>query len=401
MSKARFSTLGAIAAAALALTLGGHVQEAVRPAIVHGPYLQNPTENSVTIIWFTNTPCAAWVEYGTGESPASFPKFGSLVSVAKSSRHGLFDANTTRHEVTVSGLAAGKPYRYRVAAKEILQFAPYEVVYGDTVVSEIYPLRFLEPKKSGFRFQVYQDVHGDVQRLNALFQIPGWEESDLLFFNGDTLSSLDNEAAIFDGFLDFTVSRFAHSLPFVYVRGNHDTRGALARHLDEYFPPRNGRYHYSFGHGPVHFTVLDSGEDKPDDAPVYAGLADFDRYRQAQADWLKEEIKTEAFKKAAYRIVVVHMPLYGGGKGTLAHGIDQITQLWGPLLNEGGVDLAISGHYHRLYKYPPEAGKNAFPIVGAPPNAFVRADVTADSVDLKIIDIKGNTIESLGIKPRR
>lgn len=401
MPKLRISVLHALVIGALAAPLFGLAQDAVKPAIVHGPYLQNPTESSITIIWFTNKPCASWVEYGTGESLTSFPKFGSLISVARSGRHGLFEANTTRHEVTLSGLAAGKPYRYRVVSKEILQFAPYEVVYGDAVVSDIYPLHLLAPKKSGFRFQVYQDIHGDAQKLHDLFQLPGWDTSDLFFFNGDTLSSLDSEEAIFGGFLDFAAGRFAHSLPFVYVRGNHDTRGALARRLDEYFPPRNGRYYYSFDHGPVHFTVLDSGEDKPDDSPVYAGLADFDRYRQAQAEWLKEEIKAEAFTKAAFRVVIVHMPLYGGGKGTLAHGIDQVTKLWGPLLNEGGTDLAISGHYHRLYKYPPEPGKNAFPIVGAPQDALVRADVTADSIDLKIIDIKGNTLDSLTVLAKR
>jgi len=388
--------------AALISPLFGDLQNAARPAIVHGPYLQNPTENSVTVIWFTNKACASWVEYGTGESPAAFPKFGSLVSVAKSGRHGLIDANTARHEVKLGGLVPGKTYRYRVASKEILQFAPYEVVYGDSIVSDIYQFRILDPKKGGFRFQVFQDIHGDALRLNGLFQQPGWETADLLFFNGDTLSSLDTEETIFNGFLDFAAGRFAHNLPFIYVRGNHDTRGALARRLGEFFPPREGLYYYSFDHGPVHFIILDSGEDKPDDSPVYAGLADFDRYREAQAEWLKSEVQTEAFKKAAFRVVLVHMPPFGGGgRGTLAHGVDHLTKLWGPILNEGGTDLAICGHYHRLFKFAPEPGKNAFPVIGAPQDAFIRADVTAASIDLKVMDIKGTTLESLTVSSKK
>lgn len=386
---------------ALIAPLHAHLQNAAKPAIIHGPYLQNPTGNSVTVIWFTNEACTSWVEYGTGESLSTFPKFGSLVSVAKSGRHGLIDANTTRHEVKLGGLVPGKTYRYRVVSKEILQFAPYEVVYGDSVVSDIFQFRILDPKKSGFRFQVFQDIHGDALRLNGLLQQPGWETSDLLFFNGDTLSSLDNEEAIFNGFLDVASGRFARNLPFIYIRGNHDTRGAMARRLGEFFPPREGRYFYSFDHGPVHFIVLDSGEDKPDDSPVYAGLADFDRYREAQAEWLKSEIQTEAFKKAAFRVVLVHMPPFGGGKGTLAHGVDHLTRLWGPLLNEGGIDLAISGHYHRLFKFDPEPGKNAFPIIGGPQDAFIRADVTAVSIDLKVIDIKGNTLETLTVPSKK
>jgi predicted phosphodiesterase len=387
--------------AALISPILGAFQNPVKPAIIHGPYLQNPTENSMTIIWFTNKPCTSWVEYGSGESLPTFPKFGSLISIAKSGRDGLIDANTTRHEVRLSGLLPSKTYRYRVVSKDILQFAPYEVVYGDTVVSDIFQFRILDPKKSAFRFQVFQDLHGDTAKLESLFQQPGWETSDLLFFNGDTLSSLDNENVIFNGFLDLAVGRFARNLPFIYIRGNHDTRGALARHLHEYFPPRNGRYYYAFDHGPVHFVILDSGEDKPDDSPVYAGLADFDRYREAQAEWLRQEIRTEAFTNAAFRIFLIHMPPYGGGKGTLAHGVDHLTKLWGPLLNEGGADLVLSGHYHRFFKIEPEAGKNDFPVIGAPPEAFVRADVTAASIDLKIIDIKGNTLDSRTITSKK
>ena len=391
----------ALLIAALTVPLLARFPTTEKPVLIHGPYLQNPTDHSVTVIWFTNKPCTSWIEYGTGESLATFPQFGSLVSVAKSGRHGLIEANTTRHEVTLGGLVPGKAYRYRVVSKEILQFAPYEVVYGDTVAGDIHSFRILEPKKSNFRFQVFQDIHGDPLRLNGLFRQPGWENSDLIFFNGDTLSSLDSEEAIFNGFLDFAVGRFASDLPFIYVRGNHDTRGALARRLGEFFPPRDGRYYYSFDHGPAHFIILDSGEDKPDDSAVYAGLADFDRYRAAQAEWLKQEIRTGAFKQAAFRIAVVHMPPYGGGKGTLAHGIDHLTKLWGPLLNEGGIDLAVCGHYHRLFKFSPEPGKNAFPVIGAPQDAFVRADVTAASIDLKVIDIKGNTLESLSLSPKK
>jgi hypothetical protein len=47
---------------------------------------------------------------------------------------------------------------------------------------------------------------------------------------------------------------------------------------------------------------LDSGEDKPDTSPVYAGLADFDRYRREQAVWLKSHIQTKAFQEAAFRV---------------------------------------------------------------------------------------------------
>ena len=76
------------------------------PAITHGPYLQNPSSTGMTIIWFTNTKCVSHVEFGEG---------GSLDHVARASRHGLFDAYNTRHEVRLEGLEPEKSlHRYPV-----------------------------------------------------------------------------------------------------------------------------------------------------------------------------------------------------------------------------------------------------------------------------------------------
>jgi hypothetical protein len=300
-------------------------------AIVHGPYLQNPSATSMTIVWCTNKPSVSWVEYGTGESRPTFPAFGSLVHIARSSRHGLIAANETLHRVTIEGLKPGRTYPYRVVAKEVLEFAPYEVLYGQTAAGDMREFRTLDPRAEAFQFDVFQDIHGDPGRLNGLLQIPGGDATGLYFFNGDTVNDLPRESSIFDGFLDVAVSRFASRVPFVYVRGNHDTRGPLARRLEEYFPPRDGRFYSSFDHGPVHFLVLDSGEDKPDDSPVYAGLADFDAYRREESEWLKAEVRSGAYANAPFRIVIVHMPPFGQG-----YTPESLGRLWGPVLNEAG-----------------------------------------------------------------
>lgn len=47
------------------------------------------------------------------------------------------------------------------------------------------------------------------------------------------------------------------------------------------------------------FVVLDCGEDKPDDFPVYAGLNDFDSYRSEQARWFAELIRSKEYRTAA------------------------------------------------------------------------------------------------------
>ncbi len=397
-SRTRFpSALRACLAAVLFLASAALLSPAngERLAIIHGPYLQNPSATSMTLVWFTNKPAASWVEFGTGESKGTFPQFGSLISSVKPSRHGLIAANETRHTVTIERLKPGKTYPYRIVAREIVKFEPYEVVYGESVAGPMTEFRTLDPKAEAFQFDVFQDIHTDPLRLNALLQIPGGDPTELRFFNGDTVSDLSREANIFDGFLDAAVSRFASRSPFIYIRGNHDTRGPLARRLEDYFPTRDGRFYYAFDHGPVRFIVLDSGEDKPDDSPVYAGLVDFDRYRLQEAEWLKAEVKSEAFARSAFRVVLVHMPPFGTGTTP-----ESLARIWGPILNEAGIDVVLSGHYHRLIRIDPAAGRNAFPVLCAPQNALIRAEVRPEGIGLRVIDTQGAVLETLALPLR-
>jgi acid phosphatase type 7 len=357
------------------------------PSIIHGPYLTAPAADAMTILWFTDKPGVSWVEYATGGGFQTFPRFGGLVQTARSSRHGLIAAGGTRHEVRLTGLKPGQAYRYRVATKGMLQFEPYEVVYGPTVLDEIREFRTLDPAAKEFGFRVFQDLHGDPARLERLAARADLERAALVFFNGDTLEALSSEDYIFKGFLDPAVRLFATRLPLVYIRGNHDTRGSWARRLGDFFPGREDRFYYSFDQGPVHFVVLDSGEDKPDDSPVYAGLADFDRYRREQAEWLRREVGSEAYRKAAFRIVLVHMPLFGQG-----YGVDENSRLWGPILDKSGVDLLLAGHYHRLLKVEPTPERNDFPVLAAPQDAVVIASVSEARIEIKIVNSNGDLI---------
>ncbi len=364
--------------------------------ISHGPYLQNLTSEEVTIIWFTNKKCVSSVEYSTGDNFTTFPQWGGLLHRARTSRHGLIDANSERHVVHLKGLTAGKTYRYRVLSKEMLQFEPYEVIYGNTVVSDIYNFTTLDPDKKRISFQVLQDLHDDSERLDSILRAITWNEVDLVFFNGDTLSHLNKENDIFSGFLDVSANHFAGRIPFIFVRGNHETRGPFARNLIDYFPPRESRYYYTFKHGPAFFIILDSGEDKPDDSPVYAGLADFDEYRETQSKWLKEVILREDFKSAAFRIAVFHIPPFSG-----IYSSQEITRLWVPLFNEGELDLAICGHLHERIRHDPVPGKNDFTcIIGSREDSF-RIKVEPDHLKITIMSMKGETLDEFMLPSKK
>jgi acid phosphatase type 7 len=394
MSRIRPLYIRAILLFILAIPSGAYAQ-AAPPVIAHGPLLTNPAPDGMTVVWFTDKPCTSWVEFATGGNFKTFPQFGGLVQIAKPGSHGLIDADTVRHEIRLTGLEPGKAYRYRVVSKSILAFQPYEVVYGPVAMSEIREFRTLDAKRAAFGFVVFQDLHNDAAKLAALAAKADPASADLIFFNGDNVADAGKEEDVFAGLFDPAARLFAGTVPVVMTRGNHETRGAMARHLDGYFPTPSGRYFHAFSQGPVRFVVLDSGEDKPDNSPVYAGLADFDRYRAAQAAWLKEEIRSPAFKSAAYRVVFSHIPPYGKGYAS-----EQLTALWGPILNEGGVDLVISGHLHSIYLFDPAPGKNTYPVLGGPTDGIIKAAVTGAAISLQIIDANGVVKNQLTVPAR-
>ena len=367
-------------------------------AFIHGPYLLDPSENAVTVVWITNVKCVSKIEYGTGENFRTFPTWGSIVQTASSSSYGLIDANTKIHKIRITGLKPGHKYRYRLVSKQILQFNPYEVLFGDTIVSDVYQFETLNRQKVEFLFGVATDIHGDAASLDTLLQQLPIKSLDMMFFTGDILSWVDNEEQIFDGFLDMCVNHFAKEIPLIFLRGNHETRGHFARNLMQYFPHSSGRFYYSFNHGPVHFILLDSGEDKPDSHPVYAGLVDFDRYRDEQAEWLKKDIQSELFKNALYKIVLCHIPPFMGGRG---HGEQDITQKWGPILNEAGIDLMFSGHKHRYSFTEMSEDKSDFPIVIIGKNMIVKTAISTDNINLTITNKNGELVDKFSVPSKK
>ena len=161
-----------------------------------------------------------------------------------------------------------------------------------------------------------------------------------------------------------------------------------------YFPYSSDRFYYAFNHGNVHFILLDSGEDKPDSHPVYADLADFDHYRDEQTEWLKKDINSNGFKEAVYRIVFTHIPLFSGNQG---HGAQYITEKWGPVLNEAGIDVVFSGHTHRYAFIKPTEGQNVFPIMIIGKDMIAQTDVSKQNLSIVIMNNHGETVDKISI----
>lgn len=356
-----------------------------------GPYLQTPLQDSITIRWITQVPCYSWVEYGEQKD--------KLDKKAHTSDHGLVAANNTIHAITIEGLQPARTYYYRICSKKIENFQPYKLVYGDTFTSEVYTFATLGQTDKEVSFLIFNDIHDRPESFPHLMQYAGNEKNDFVFLNGDMFNYQVDEQQLVTNLLDPLGKLFSTNTPFILSRGNHETRGKFARQLMDYFNSDRQNYYFSFQCGPMYAIVLDSGEDKPDETEVYAGIVDFDRYRIQQAEWLKKEVQKKEFKKAKYKVVFSHIPLYYSGEW---HGTMHCREVWGNILNEAKIDVLISGHTHKYGIHDPVKGQHNYPIVigGGPldgKRTITKVKITQHAFQLSMLDDSGKEVGNLKI----
>ena len=132
----------------------------------------------------------------------------------------------------------------------------------------------------------------------------------------------------------------------------------------------------------------DPGEDKPDNDIEYSGLADFDRYRETEADWLKGVVASEEFRQAPLRIVLLHIPPLHYDW----HGGREIQRLFMPLLQGAGVDLMLCGHLHKAFYTAAGEDKYDFPVLINSNRECVRVTVEGRKIEAEIRDAAGKTV---------
>lgn len=362
--------------------------------IIHGPYLQNVDSHEATIVWVTDKPSVGWLEMAPDDKSHFYaqerPKiFDTKIGIKRTS---------TLHAVKVSGLQPGTCYRYRACAQEVLEHRGNQVVYGSTASTDVYgkaPLSFrtLDPQKSTVSFAMLNDIHGRNEVLEQMVGQCDLKQTDLFLFNGDMVSWSNDQEQLFGGFMDKAVELFAGSVPMYYCRGNHETRGPMAPSFQDYFNPKKEELYYMFRQGPVCFVILDCGEDKPDSDVEYYGITAYDDYRTQQARWLEEALKSDLYREAPFKVIVCHMPPFGGWHGEL-----DIAQKFIPLLNEAKPDVYLCGHIHRYSRH--EAGEEGvnFPLIVNSNNTLLKAKADDKSLDIRIYDLNGKETNRLLIE---
>lgn len=364
--------------AGLGIVVGAH-SSAGAAAFKKGPYLQNVSMSTVTVMW---------------EADHSVVCDLRLLSPVKRT---IKTESERMHEIVIDKLSAGKRYRYSVTCgneKAVGEFAtapesgaPFSfVVFGDSRHYESSHLRVVE--------RVRREVPDFILGTGDMVDTGGSESDWQKFFNIE--GNLLRENVLFPSL------------------GNHDRqgRGKTADNYRKYFSlpensPNPERY-YAFTYASARFLILDSN------AHSFA-LTD-------QTAWIKRQLRAaRRDKKIKHVFVTMHHPPFSV---SLHGGQTELREAWTPLFEEFGVAAVFSGHDH-VYSRAYREGVNYFVSGGggAPlyphgrrvskidkkatkyferVNHYMRVQVVGDLIEISAIRSDGSTIETVswGSAPR-
>ncbi|KRE97851.1 hypothetical protein ASG87_15115 [Frateuria sp. Soil773] len=351
------------------------------PAITMPPLLLDVSDTSVVIEWMTDGDSDGSVRYGEQ----------GLDRTAVAQHEGLVDVGTF-HRVVIEGLKPGHTYQYQVASRRVVTVKPYWPERGNTVKGEVGRFTTLDPAKASTRFAAITDTHEKVPRIRTLLADIRKTPEDFVVHLGDTVNYAVSEQQFKDVFLGPTAEELGGTLPMLYVHGNHEYRGAFARQLGIYLHAQDDRFDFERDAGPVHLVAVDTGEDKPDDTNVYAGLNDLRDYRRSGLVRFGQALAAERTRSAPFTVVLGHQPNWGWTGGDNAE--------WTRLANEAKVDLFIAGHVHRFMHIKPGERGNDFPILVVGQDQVARVEADEHTLKVRVTDSAGKLVDAFTLERR-
>ena len=267
---------------------------------------------------------------------------------------------------------------YSVGSQHVPFKYDYSAIKGGC--AETAPVRFKgEEKEDGIKLLLITDIHERealMRKSLAFFK----EDYDMVVMLGDITSNFMKKEKFTKNILSDAAELSGGTVPVVYTRGNHETRGEFASQLLKYFPTATGEFYFTFDFGGISAVVLDSGEDKEDDHSEYSGLIDFHTYREKEYKWISS-LKKEQFT-GKYKLVFCHHP-----------GINQhFRRDWLSPFKALGFGLLIGGHYH-ISRFI-ETSPPAFVACGRYSDGWAASSLTLENGKIRMLTIntEGETL---------
>lgn len=352
------------------------------------PYLQNPMENGITVMWQTTVPAYSWVEYGTDKNH---------LKRARTIVDGQVICNDIQNKIRLENLEPGQTYYYRVCSQEIVLYKAYVKQFGEVMKSDFYTFTMPDKKNTDFTAIILNDLHKHSKTLEALCKQIKDVKYDFVVFNGDCVDDPANHDQATRFLSEMNDAVGASRVPVFYMRGNHEIRHAYSIGLRNLFDYVGDKTYGAFNWGDTRFVMLDCGEDKPDSLDVYYDLNDFSGLRSEQVDFLKQELSSKAFKKATKRVLIHHIPIYGVGEM-----YNPCLEQWGDLLKKAPFDICLNAHMHCFAHHPKQTEGNNYPVVigGGPKMEEATVMILqkrGKEMTLLVLNTKGETMLKLDL----
>jgi parallel beta-helix repeat protein len=271
-----------------------------------GPYTQNVTENSITILWETNIP-----------SKNNYVLFGETTNY-RQVKYGNSDCS--HHEITIF---PNFTYGY------------YKVVSDDVESIDLtFQLSSHCYITNKFKCAIIGDSRGlwdNWEHATLVAEAVNKDQPNIVVHTGDMVDDGRNIPE-WDSWLKLMRPLMQNSTVFGVI-GNHERKSN--RYYEIFALPENEMW-YSFDYGPCHFIILDNYEPW--------GV------NSLQYQWLKTDLSTN---DRPFKIVFFHEPIYcSGGHRPRT----DVRAVWEPLFNHYNVDLVFQGHCHYYQRTIPING---------------------------------------------
>ena len=277
-----------------------------QPLNEYASYLQNVTQDSITIMWETpQNPIESRLRYRLLGDPTWIEKVAS--------------AKTGFHEITLQGLTPDSTYEYQVNLDGNSQWSPSWPAVFSTAPDASQSCRAAIYGDSRTPYEVHREVIESIAK----------NEPDLLFHTGDFVEFGRKYRSWDKEFFHPAADLLAY-VPLYPILGNHEYNGTERMWYYKFFSPPGNEQWYAFTYGCARFIILDSNFNfKP---------------RGEQYTWLVKEFQSSEYNNSKWQIVLFHHPPYTSGshRGDEVPSADYLV----PLFEANGVDMVFSGHNH-------------------------------------------------------
>ncbi len=355
------------------------------PLAVGAPCLQAPGETTMGISWAISGLAKGVVEYSERPDLAG-------AKVVKSGGYGLVPIDISAIQVRLENLKPATRYYYRTITTP---FTDYDSIYsaqlGEPIVSAVHSFVTMGAAAPA-HFCVINDTHAQWKPFELCVKKVKELKPAVLIWNGDATNTTQDKQTAVEVFLNPPIpSRdYGADIPVCFESGNHDFRGSWISKKEEVMLPRHPaerrgdqwdlKWNFAYRLGDLALIGMDTGEDKPDGHPKWFGLANFEPYRRAQAEWLKEALARPEIAAARFKVLCCHIPLFADPKHhdyphdgvkidpeDYAYWSRECHDLWVPILERAGVQLVVTAHRHRFRIDRPTADRRWLQVVGGGP----------------------------------